>query len=253
MGNSKRTVQESHNSRNTNQTTFAPRSAQEEALLRQFQGLGDQQGNFLSNLFGGKSIFELSDQDKQQLDQSYQSAFDRFNLEGKDYADHLATTRGLNKSDTPVSQQAMERYGLGMSDLLSQKANTGLNMGMQGTMARLGAVGMTPGGWNSAFAPLYNERMAGGLHTQTGSGSSFQTMRDSPSLMSQIGQGMGLAQQGIGLGAQLGGMFMSPMGGMGGMGGLGGLRSFMPRMGTGMGSGASANYRSMDPRFDGWG
>lgn len=249
MGNSKQRTVNTQSSTNTQKTSFDQASDMERRIMAQYEGLGNQQNQFLGNLFtGNRSIYELEGRDQQQLDQAYQSAFDRFDVQGKDYADYLASTRGLNKSDTPVSQQAMERYGLGMSDLLSQRANAGLNLGMQSTMAKLGAVGATPGGLNAAFAPMYNERMAGGTTTMTGSGRSDQTTYQTPSVMSQIGQGMALGSQAIGLGAQLGGMFMGPMGGMssmmGGAGGMGGMASFMPsmsKMGSGMGSGASAN------------
>lgn len=248
MGNSKQRTVNTQSSTNTQQTTFKPASQREQAIMDDYYGLGRTQSDFLKNFVsGGNSLYQLGEQDQQQLDQAYQSAFDRFNVQGKDYADYLASTRGLNKSDTPVSQQAMERYGLGMSDLLSQRANAGLSLGFQGNMAKLGATGMTPGGLNAAFAPMYNERMAGGMTTMTGNGRSDQTTYQTPSVMSQIGQGMALGSQAIGLGAQLGGMFMGPMGGMagmaGGMGG-GGMASFMPslsKMGSGMGSGASAN------------
>lgn len=248
MGNSKNRTINTESSRSTQQTTFDPASQREQAIMNDYYGLGRTQSDYLKNLMtGGIGMYDLSAPDQQRLDEAYQSAFDRFNVQGKDYADYLSSTRGLNKSDTPVSQQAMERYGLGMSDLLSQRANAGLNLGFQGNMAKLGAVGMTPGGLNAAFAPLYNERMAGGMTTRTGKGTTDQTTYNSPSVMQQISNGMSLGSQAIGLGAQLGGMFMGPMGMMGSMGGMaggggGGLGSFMPSlMGKGMGSGAAAN------------
>jgi len=238
------------------QINFKPRSPEEAQLLGQVRNLGNYQDNFLQGLMSGQSSpFALNAQDQAQLDQAYQSAFDRFNLEGKDYADYLATTRGLNKSDTPVSQQAMQRYGLGMSDLLSQKANMGLNMGLQGTGLRLQGSGMLPAGITNAFNALYNERLAAPTTTVTGSnsGSSFargnsqswgntngtqnSSTTNTPSLMSQIGQGMGLAGQALGLGAGIASLGMGG-GAMSGMAGLGGI---MSSGGGGMGSGAAAN------------
>lgn len=226
MGSSKQQTSQSQSSEGTQQTVFSPRSAQEQHILNQYQGLGDQQTSFLQSLMsGGVSPFALNAKDQEQLDASYQSAFDRFGVQGKDYADYLATTRGLNKSDTPVSQQAMERYGLGMSDLLSQKANAGLNLGLQGTQMRLMGSQALPAGLGASFSPLFSERMAGGKTYSTGNSRGMSTTVNTPSLMTQIGQGMSLGSQALGLGAQMGGMFMSP--------GLG--------MGTGMGSGAAAN------------
>lgn len=251
MGSSKQRTVNTESSSSTQQTTFKPASQQEQAIMDSYYGLGRTQSDFLKNLVsGGTSLYQLGDQDQQQLDQAYQSAFDRFDVQGKDYADYLASTRGLNKSDTPVSQQAMERYGLGMSDLLSQRANAGLNLGFQGNMAKLGAVGMTPGGLNAAFAPMYNERMAGGMTTHTGSGRSDQTTYSTPSVMNQIQQGMGLA---AGAGMMAGGLMTgNPMLAMGGMGQLSGggngmmngmmMGSQMPsmfRMGPGMSKSSS--------------
>jgi hypothetical protein len=223
MSNSKTRTVNTESSKSTQQTTFDPASQREQAIMNDYYGLGRTQSDFLKNLMtGGNSIFQLDAPANDELNKAYQSAFDRFVYEGKDYADYLSSTKGMSKGSTPVSQQAMERYGLGMADLLSQQANARLNLGLQGTMAKLGAVGATPGGHNAAFVPMYNERMAGGMTTRTGSGRSDQTTYNSPSVMQQISNGMSLGSQAIGLGAQLGGMFMgipSPTSFMGGLGG----------------------------------
>src|SRR5688572_20136252 len=219
-----------------NKVSFDPRSGSEQQILNQYQGLGDQQMSFLNNLvMGGTSPFALNSKDQAQLDTAYNSAFSRFNQEGRDMADYLATTRGLNKSDTPVGQQVMDRYGMGMADLLSQRANAGLNLGLQGTNLRLMGSQALPSGLGAAFMPQFQERMSAPTQTFSGQGSSQSMQRYTPSTMSQIGQGMGLASQAIGLGAQIGGMAMMPMtGGLSGLGSMGGI-------GKGLGSGASAN------------
>lgn len=241
----------SQNQGGFSQLQVQPRSSLEASILGQIQALGGQQSNFLTNLMSGQqSPFSLNLGDQEQLDKAYQSAFERFNTEGKDYADYLATTRGLNKSDTPVSQQAMQRYGMGMSDLLSQKANMGLNMGLQGTGLRLQGASSTPSGLMEAFNPMFQERMATGLNRTgfSGSGSSGYTTNGSlmgstqgtsntrqtntPSLMDQIGQGMML---GAGMGSMMGGM-------MTGNPGLGAMGMGQASKGaSGLGSGASAN------------
>lgn len=221
MGSSKETTTQEMSQEGTSQTRFDPRSGAEQQILNQYQSLGDQQLSFINNLVrGGTSPFSLNPADQAQLDKAFQGAFDLYGQQGKDYADYLATTRGLNKSDTPISQQALQRYGLGLSDLLSQKANAGLNLGLQGTQLRLMGSQALPAGLGAAFSPLFSERMAGGLTRTTGNSRGSSTTVSTPSLMTQIGQGMGLAQQGLGLGAQIGGLMMSP---------------------SGMGSGASAN------------
>ena len=250
MGSSKTTqnTNQSGSSSQMNQTVFDPRSGTEQQILDQYRGLGDQQLSFLNNLVrGGTSPFALNAADQAQLDTAFGSAFNRFNQEGRDFADHLATTRGLNKSDTPVSAQAMDRFGMGMADLLSQRANAGLNMGLQGTGLRMQGSQMLPAGLGAAFAPLLNERMARGINMGSGSSNvAGQTVfTQQPSLMQQIGQGMSLGSQAIGLGAQVGGMMMGiPTPSMGSgfgaanMQGLGGLSNYTT---PGMGSGARAN------------
>jgi len=255
MGNSKQRTINTEDSRSTQQTTFDPASLREQAIMDDYYSLGRDQSNFLKNMFHGKTgMYDLSSPDQQRLDEAYQSAFDRFNLQGKDYADYLSSTRGLNKSDTPVSQQAMERYGLGMSDLLSQRANARLNLGFQGNMAKLGAIGMTPGGMNAAFAPMYNERMAGGMTTRTGRGTTDQTQYSSPSVMQQVQQGMGIA---AGAGMMAGGLMtqnpMMMMGGLGQLNGGGGgmgWGNLFTKIGNGLkgpGFGAAASPADMNP------
>lgn len=204
-------------SKSTQKTTFDQAGQEERAARAQYQNLGNEQNNFLLSLLNGGQDGAIA--------KSFDAAKQRFSLAGKDYADYLATTRGLNKSDTPVSQQAMERYGLGMADLESQQANMGLNYGFNATQA-------LPAGTQAVANPLFQERMASGT----------TTMKHNPSLMSQISQGMSLGSQAIGLGAQIGGLAMMP--GLGGAGssGLSGLTQFTQRPPAGMGSGASANY-----------
>lgn len=272
MGSSKQTTQQNYNNSQVSnqnsseswnqgatgsqQTTFDPRSQAEQDILNRYSELGLSQQDFLQNLMGGNaSPFALNDVDQATLDKAYQSAMDRYRREGTDYADYLATTRGLNKSDTPVSGEAMNRFGMGLADLESQKANAALNLGLQGTQMRLMGAQSLPAGLGAAFMPMFNERMASGRTTSSqnnfgsssanhysnayGSGNSTTTQRNTPSLMSQIGQGMGLASQAIGLGAQIGGlaMGMPAMGGMGGMMGGGG-NPFLTSMG-GMNTGSS--------------
>ena len=246
MGSKSQDSTQNQSQSGTSSVTLAPRSGSEQQILNQLQGLGDNQLSFLTGLLGGGvSPYKLSPADQQTLNDSYNSAFQQFNQSGKDYADYLATTRGLNKSDTPVSQQAMQRYGLGMSDLLSQKANAALNMGLQGTQLRLGATSALPSGLVGAFNPQFQERLATPTQSYSGTMSGSSHTQYNPSLMDNIGQGMALGSQAIGLGAQLGGLAMGvPMPSLGAGGGyansgLDGLAQYSKP--TGMGSGASAN------------
>ena len=210
MGSKSQDSTQNQSQSGTSSVTLAPRSSNEQNILNQLNGLGTSQLNFLNSLLSGGTgaLSSLNPQDQAMLDQQYGSAMNQFNQSGKDYADYLATTRGLNKSDTPVSQQAMQRYGLGMSDLLSQKANAALNLGLQGTQMRLGATSALPSGLVGAFNPQFQERLATPTQSYSGTMSGSSHTQYNPSLMDNIGQGMALGSQAIGLGAQLGGLAM---------------------------------------------
>lgn len=227
----------SQGSQGTNRTVFDPRTAAEQDILNQYTGLGNEQTNFLNQLMSGtNSPYTMNQADQDLVNKSFDAANQRLMVGGKDYADYLATTRGLNKSDTPVSQQAMERFGLGLSDLESARARAALDYGLQGTQMRLMGAQALPAGLGAAFLPMFNERMAGGQQQYSSSGyqntsgqasghdsmsgHSDTVQRDNPSIMSQIGQGLQLA---AGAGLMAGGAIMgNPMMAMGGMGMLGG-------------------------------
>ena len=98
MGSSKNTQVQNQQESSRSSYTTAPRSGSEQQILNQLQGFGNDQLSFLTSLMtGGVSPFQLGAQDQAQLDQAYGGAMNRFQTEGKDYADYLATTRGLNK------------------------------------------------------------------------------------------------------------------------------------------------------------
>ncbi len=227
MGSSKSSS--SQTSDYTQQTTFAPASAEEQALRQQFSNLGDvqQQGiqAALQQALGG-DLLSLSPQYQNTLDQAFTGAMQRFQTEGQDYADFLSGSRGMRMSDTPIASQALQRYGLGMADLLSQRAMAGLNLGLGTNQLRmntlLNGASALPAGSVAAFNPLFQERMASGTTRTRGTVNSTQT--NTPSLMSQIGQGLGLAGQ-IG---SLGMGFMSGMGGAGAAGTGAGTSNFGP-------------------------
>lgn len=213
----------------TQQTTFNPASAEETALRQQFSGLGTQQNQALQSLLqqvsGGTSPFALSPADQVQLDQAYQGSINAYNMQARQYADALAGGRGMRMSDTPISAQAMQQYGLGLGDILSNKAMQGLNMGLSGNQFRANAIlqgaNALPSGSIAAFNPLFQERLASGI-TRTRGNTSGTTI-STPSLMSQIQQGIGIAgslgSMGVGYGNGGGSGGMIP-GGLGGGQGL---------------------------------
>jgi len=177
-------------------TTFAPASEQEKQLIEDYKSLGSSQRKTLENLMavanGDRSMFSLTPEDEAKLNAAYTSAAGQLETGMRDYADFNAGGRGMRMSDTPVAQQALQRYGLGLAELQSQKANAGLNLGFQANQARnalgLNTVNSLPAGYNAAFTPLFNERMASGTTHFAGSGSSRSTYN--PSILGQINQGM---------------------------------------------------------------
>lgn len=220
MGSKSSTQTSNQSSSSTQKTTFDQMSPQERAIMNMYQSLGENQLSQINQILApGSSPYTMNPGDQEMVNKSFDAAKQRFMTSGKDYADYLATTRGLNKSDTPVSQQAMERFGLGLADLESQQAQAGLNYGLMGTQLRLGATGALPAGLGAAFAPMYNERMAGGRTDMSGNSSGTTTMKYTPSIMDQIGQGMSL---GAGAAMMAGGLMMPGMSGLGQIG-LGGM------------------------------
>src|SRR6185436_13957494 len=157
MGTSKSS--QNTTSTQTQQTTFNPRTAKEQALLDQFQGLGGQQADTLSQLMdeyqSGRSPFALDPAASADVDAAYAGALNQLKQENKDYADYLSGGRGMRMSDTPVSEQAIQRASLGVGNLMSNKAMARLNLGLAGNQYRtnLGLMGAQalPSGSVAAF------------------------------------------------------------------------------------------------------
>lgn len=179
----------------TSTMSFAEASPEEKALREQFGQLGTQQQQTLQQLMsqstGGGSAFAMTPQDQAQLDQAFNAAQNRLQLQGKDYADFLSGGRGMRMSDTPIAQQALDRFGLGMADLQSQRAMAGLNLGLAANQWRSGlglaASQALPAGNVAAFNPLFSERMSSGTNHVWGTGNTSMTHNDS--IMNQILQG----------------------------------------------------------------
>jgi len=197
----------------TDTTTIKTPSAQELAIRELFKGLNDQQVKALTNELSRQASTEsplaLNLQDQQTLDAAFNASRERFNLESKDYADYLSGGRGLRMSDTPISQQALDRQGLGLADIESQRANAGLTFGLEAnryrTNAALGLAGAVPGAGAFNLSQYLQERIAQPTTRSTGFGSSsgYQT----PSgLMTAAQLAGGLGSLGLGA-AAAGGLF----------------------------------------------
>lgn len=188
------------------QTVFAPRGSQEQALLDQFQNLGQSQQQGLQGLLDqlqnpNYSAYTLNPADQANLNASYDAARQQLNLDNRDFAASLAGSRGLRMSDTPVAQQALQRQGLGNAALESDRARAMLDYGFQGNQARtnnllMGAQAL-PSGMVAAFNPLFSERMASGKTFQSGTGTMtgsttqpiMQSILQGTQAYNQLGQG----------------------------------------------------------------
>jgi len=192
MGCGTESAQQNSSQEGTSQLTVAPMSEEEKSFLDKYTALGGTQEDTLRQLMakarGESSSLALTPQDQYQLDKAYNSGRNQLEVGMRDFADFNAGGRGMRMSDTPVAQQALQRYGLGLAELESQKANTGLNLGFQTSQARdvlgLNAISALPAGWGAAFAPRYNERMATGVTRTTGNG--FMQGSKNASIMQQI-------------------------------------------------------------------
>lgn len=174
---------------------------EEQKLVDRMTSLGMQQSDALQfvmeQMRGGQgqvSSLQLTPADQAQLDAAYGGAeanLRRFgNLMGQD----LAGTRGLNPSDTPVSEAVLRETLPAYQSLMSSKAQQGLGLGMgmrqmnEGArqfnlQALLGGATSTPSALGFNLGRMQADRMANS--SQTGEMRGTQ----SDSIMTQVGQG----------------------------------------------------------------
>jgi hypothetical protein len=187
--------QESHSWNESTSSVSLQTAGRPEAQLREdLEAWGKtQQGGLNDAAAFAKTGDYLSLDPKHQatLDQAFQAAFQRQQLEGKDYADFLSGGRGMRMSDTPVAQQALQRYGLGMAELNSQRAMAGLNLGMQTNSMRqtdrMNLANMLPAGTVFGHNAMMNNRLAQPSTHTVGTGNT--TVYNNPSLLTQVQQG----------------------------------------------------------------
>ena len=158
-----------NNNVNQTATTSLPEASAAEQVLRdQFRGLNFQQlraiQSGLDRLSSTDSPLAMNTQDQQTFNTAWDAAQNRMQSNAKDYADFLSGSRGLRMSDTPISRQAMDQFGLAMADLNAQRANSQLSTGLQTNQYRLnaglGLGGALPGAGAFSLGSYLNERMA---------------------------------------------------------------------------------------------
>ena len=212
----------SSSSTSTQQAIIPEMSTQEQGIVNRLQSLGMGQADALQAVMDmarqpqESMLLGLQGSDKALLDEAFSGAEaglrHQANLMGQD----LASSRGFQRHDTPVAGAVMQNFLPALAQIQAQKASQslglGLSLGQLGEQRRMNNMNaMLSGGtaMPSALAGLANrfqqERFAGAKTVGTQHGTS------TPSVMSGIGQGLGLA-------GQIGSLGMGIMSGMGGMG-----------------------------------
>lgn len=124
------------------QNTVEGPNKQEQEVLNQLQGLSTEQiSAILQGLNQARQPVSfqslgLNPEDQATLDQAYAGAHAGLRRDADIYGQDLAGTRGLNRSDTPVSDSVMREFLPQSMNLRSSQAQQGLGLGLQ--MRQLG-------------------------------------------------------------------------------------------------------------------
>lgn len=187
-----------------NQSTtnsFAEASPEEKRLAERMSQLGMDQADALKQVMdatrggaGQVNALGLNATDQAALDAAYAGGEANLRRFGQLMGQDLAGTRGLNPSDTPVSEAVLRETLPAYQQLLSDKARQGLGLGLnlaqmnQGNrqfnlQAMLGGATATPSGLGFNLNRMQQERMA--RNTSTQSGTNYNT----GSILDQMNQG----------------------------------------------------------------
>lgn len=186
------------NSSETN--SFAGMGPEEKALADRMTKLGMSQADAIQYVMdqskGGGNIntVGLNATDQANLDQAYAGAEQNLRRFGNIMGQDLAGTRGLNTSDTPVSEAVLRETMPAYANLMSNKAQYGLGLGLNlaqmnegrrqfNLSSLLNGSGAMPTGLGFNLNRMQNERMA--ANTRTGSSLGYK----SASVLEQMNQG----------------------------------------------------------------
>lgn len=198
---------------NTQQfTDIAAMGPEEQKLVDRMTQLGVSQADAISTVMEGAKAMRpvetvaLRGADQALLDQAYGGA--EFNLRrfGQLMGQDLAGTRGLNPSDTPVSEAVLRETMPAMASLQSDKAQQALGLGFNlanlnegsrqfnmGSLLNAGQAMPTAAAFN--LNRMQNERFARGRTYGSSYGVSnqplMQTILQGTQAFNQLGQGMG--------------------------------------------------------------
>lgn len=186
---------------NFESSTSIPGMSPEEArLVQRMTELGLSQADAVQEVMnatkqqGQINALSLNPTDQATLDQAYGGAEQNLQRQGFLMGQELAGTRGLNPSDTPVSEAVLREMLPAMASLQGQKAQYGLGLGMNlaqlnegrrqfNLQGLLGAATTTPSALGFNLGRMQNERFAQATQRQSG------TQWKSDSVMNQILQG----------------------------------------------------------------
>lgn len=134
---------------NTSQVGHAgPLTQMEQDLRNQYASLNEEQIGQMRNVMGqyggllssrgASGSFALDPQEMEQLNQAYAGSEANLRRFGQIMGQDLAGTRGLNTSDTPVSEAVLRETMPAMAALQGQKMQYGLGLGLQARNSAFG-------------------------------------------------------------------------------------------------------------------
>jgi hypothetical protein len=204
-------------------------SAEEKALVKQMTDVGVSQGDAVKAVIaagqqqGNVNALSLNATDQATLDQAYGGAEQNLRRQGFLLGQDLAGTRGLNPSDTPVSEAVLRELLPAMASLQGQKAQQSLGLGMDlarlnenrrqfNMQSLLNSAQTTPAGLGFNLGRMQNERFASahnyGTNQQWNTGSILDQMNQGAQFRYTMHAGTNQASQ-----AGMNGMKMGMMGG----------------------------------------
>lgn len=171
---------------------------------------------------GRVGSLQLTPEDQATLDRAFAGAETNLRRFGNIMGQDLAGTRGLNTSDTPVSEAVLRETLPAFASLQSDKAQQGLGLGLNlaqlgqqnrqfNLQSLLGAANAMPTGLGFNLNRMQNERFNRANRQVSGFGAT------NDSILSQMNQGAQFRlamHQGTNQAAQAGGGVMKMMGGM---------------------------------------
>lgn len=216
-------------SNNTASWAEVPAMNQDElSMMKRLQDLGMNQADAVQTVMNQTqnptrvTTLQLSPADQALLDQAYAGAETNLRRFGNIMGQDLAGTRGLNTSDTPVSEAVLRETLPAFANLQSQKAQQGLGLGLNlanlnegarqfNLQSLLGAASTTPSSLSFGLGTLQRDRQARAMNRGAG------TVYNSGSILGQMNQGAQFRlamHQGTNQATQAGGNVMKMMGGM---------------------------------------